>query len=101
MRVPYQVLVFPYYKGDKGIEYDIFHRSDVDYWQGIVGSSLWGENVYVVNEYCYGVEIIDKYLKLSNEHTEYKWLNYNDVISILKWDSNKTALWELNKRLVR
>ena len=34
--------------------------------EGFVGSFLWGKNVYVINEYCYGVEIIDKQLKLSN-----------------------------------
>lgn len=143
MRAAYQVLVFPYYKGEKGIEYAIFHRSGADWWQAISGggeyeetiiesakreafeeggipkdslyikldtvnsipaevfadSVYWGENVYVINENCYGVEIINKQLKLSNEHTEYKWVNYNDAISYLKWDGNKIALWELNKRL--
>ncbi|AGK96075.1 NUDIX domain-containing protein [Clostridium pasteurianum] len=69
--------------------------------EGVVGKFLWGENVYIINEYCYGVKIINKELKLSNEHTEYKWLNYDDAISLLKWDGNKTALWELNKRLIR
>lgn len=147
MRAPYQVLVFPYYKVEKEIEYAIFNRSDADYdyWQGIAGggedgetiiesakreaweeggipkdslymrldtinpipaeefadSIYWGENVYVINENCYGVEIINKQLKLSDEHTEYKWMNYNDAISCLKWDGNKVALWELNKRLIR
>lgn len=56
MRAPYQVLVFPYYISDKGIEYAIFHRSDADWWQ---------------------------------------------AISYLKWDGNKVALWELNKRLCK
>ena len=147
MRAPYQVLVFPYYKGEKEIEYAIFNRSDADYdyWQGIAGGGedgetiiesakreaweeggipkdsrymkldtinpipaeefadciYWDENVYVINENCYGVEIINKQLKLSHEHTEYKWMNYKDAISCLKWDSNKVALWELNKRLIR
>ena len=142
-RAPYQVLVFPYCRNDKDIEFAIFHRSDADWWQAISGggedgetiiesakreaweeggiskgslymkldtvnsipaeefadSVHWGENVYVINENCYGVEIIDKQLRLSHEHTEYKWMNYNDAISCLKWDGNKIALWELNKRL--
>lgn len=62
-------------------------------------SIYWSENIYVIPENCYGVEIIDKQLKLSHEHTEYKWMNYDDAISYLKWDGNKVALWELNKRL--
>lgn len=62
-------------------------------------SIYWSKNIYVIPENCYGVEIIDKQLKLSHEHTEYKWMNYDDAISYLKWDGNKVALWELNKRL--
>lgn len=62
-------------------------------------SIYWGEDVYVIPENCYGVEIIDKQLKLSHEHIEYKWMSYNDALSYLKWDGNKVALWELNKRL--
>jgi len=26
-------------------------------------------------------------------------MSYDDAISCLKWDGNKIALWELNKRL--
>jgi dihydroneopterin triphosphate diphosphatase len=143
MRAPYQVLVFPYYISDKGIEYAIFLRSDANWWQAISGggeegetiiesakreaweeggiskdslyikldtvnsipaeefadSIHWGEGVYVIPENCYGVKVASKQLLLSLEHTEYKWLNYNDAISYLKWDGNKVALWELNKRL--
>jgi len=62
-------------------------------------SIYWSENIYVIPENCYGVEIKDKRFKLSHEHTEYKWMNYDDAISFLKWDGNKVALWELNKRL--
>ncbi|MCB2341083.1 NUDIX hydrolase [Clostridium estertheticum] len=61
----------------------------------------WDENIYVINENCYGVNVIDKQLKLSHEHTEYKWVNYKNAISCLKWDGNKTALYELNKRLIK
>jgi len=35
-----------------------------------------------------------------NEHSEFKWLNYHEAIELLKWDSNKVALWELYKRLL-
>lgn len=62
-------------------------------------SIYWGKNVYVIPENCYGVQIIDKQLMLSHEHTEYRWMSYTDAISYLKWDGNKVALWELNKRL--
>lgn len=42
MRAPYQVLVFPYHKGDEGMEYAIFHRSDADWWQAIAGGGEVG-----------------------------------------------------------
>lgn len=33
------------------------------------------------------------------EHTEYKWLTYAEAQAVLQYDSNKTALWELNRRI--
>jgi len=143
LRVPYQVLVFPYIIKDGLIEFAIFNRSDSDYWQGIagggeetpieaakrelfeetgllnnillskldticslsvesvVGKFLWGEDIYVIKEYCFGAQIFTKNLILSKEHLQYKWLSFEDAIKHLKWDSNKTALWELNKRLLK
>lgn len=36
---------------------------------------------------------------LSSEHKEYRWVEYDEAMRLLKYDSNKTALWELNERL--
>jgi dATP pyrophosphohydrolase len=52
-----------------------------------------------VPEYTFGVDIKDKDLALSSEHTELQWLKYQEASEKLTWDSNKTALWELNKRI--
>lgn len=38
-------------------------------------------------------------INLSNEHKEMKWVKYEEATKLLNWDSNKTALWELYKRL--
>ena len=51
--------------------------------------------LYVIPEYCFAIEFKED-IKLSHEHTEYKWSNYNTVMSMLKYDSNKTALYELD-----
>ena len=59
----------------------------------------WGQSILVIPEYCYGVMVKTKILTLSNEHSLYKWLSYKKAQKYLKWDSNKTALWELNHRL--
>lgn len=61
----------------------------------------WPDDLDVVPEYAFAVEIDDPVLTLSSEHVEYRWLDYRGVIGILKWDSNRTALWELQRRLIR
>lgn len=65
----------------------------------VVGRFLWGEDVYVIPEYAFGVEVADQEITLSGEHSSYKGVSYDEPIEALKWDSNKTALWELNERL--
>jgi len=59
----------------------------------------WGEDIAVVPEYAFGVEVSSEEMKLSHEHTEYRWLEFKEAANILKWDSNRNALWELNYRL--
>ncbi len=60
---------------------------------------LWGKETYVIPEYCFGVNVKEDILQLSDEHTEYKWCSYHDANKLLEWDSNRVALWELNERL--
>ncbi|OOE48439.1 NUDIX pyrophosphatase, partial [Salinivibrio kushneri] len=33
------------------------------------------------------------------EHTEFRWCGFKEASELLKYDSNKIALWELNQRL--
>lgn len=60
---------------------------------------LWGEDILLIYEHCFGIECKSKNIKLSNEHVKMEWLNYEEAIKKLKWDSNKNALWELNYKL--
>lgn len=62
-------------------------------------SQLWGEDVYIVPQYAFGVEVKDEQLILSPEHTAYRWLRYAEAYRLLEFDGNRTALWELNQRL--
>lgn len=62
-------------------------------------SHLWGDDIYVIPQYCFGAQVKDDRLLLSREHTEYRWLAYKKAYSLLVYDGNRTALWELNKRL--
>lgn len=60
---------------------------------------LWGDDVLVLPHYCFAVRVESEEIKLSSEHTEYRWLTYDDAREMLQWDDNRTALWELNHRL--
>jgi dATP pyrophosphohydrolase len=67
---------------------------------GFKDKNLWEENLYVIPEYSFGVNASSSIVTISKEHTKYKWLSYSEALKILKWDNNKTALWELNCRLL-
>ncbi len=67
----------------------------------VTGKFTWGNDVYVLNEYAFGVDVTDKNIVLSDEHDDVKWLTYDKAMKTLKWDSNISALWELNKRLLQ
>lgn len=58
----------------------------------------WDECIYVIPEYAFGFECLDD-IRLSHEHTECVWLTYEEADQKLEWDSNRTALYELNCRL--
>jgi len=42
-------------------------------------SYLWGDNVYVIPQYCFGVLVKDSPIVLSREHIEYAWLTYESA----------------------
>lgn len=62
---------------------------DNDKWNGL----------YVVPEYTFAVKLLNEEIRLSDEHSEFKWVAYDEAIKLLNFDSNKTALWELKMRL--
>ena len=59
----------------------------------------WPQDLYVVPEYAFAFECKGA-IALSHEHTECVWLSCEAAQERLKWDSNKTALYELNCRLL-
>lgn len=58
----------------------------------------WDKNTFVIPEYSFAFEC-DLEPTLSNEHTEYKWLTYDEARKLLKWDSNKVAMYEIKTLL--
>ena len=67
----------------------------------VVKDFIWGEDVFYSEEYSFAVNIADREITLSKEHNEYKWMEYDEVRKLLKYDSNKSALWELDVKLNR
>ena len=61
---------------------------------------IWGVDCLVIPEYTFAV-MLDKTttIELSQEHIEYEWVDYKTAIKKLKYDSNKTALWELDNKI--
>jgi dATP pyrophosphohydrolase len=62
-------------------------------------SHIWGDDVYVIPMYCFGVQAPDRRIVLSHEHNAVRWLPYADAHRLAHFDGNKTALWELDRRL--
>jgi dATP pyrophosphohydrolase len=66
---------------------------------GFRDSYLWGEDVYVIPQYAFGVAGNDTQIRISPEHTEYRWFPYEEARELIRYDGCKTALWELDQRL--
>jgi dATP pyrophosphohydrolase len=62
-------------------------------------SHVWGEDVYVIPQYSFGVAAQDVQIVISHEHTEYGWFPYEEGCKLIQYDGSRTALWELDKRL--
>jgi dATP pyrophosphohydrolase len=62
-------------------------------------SHHWGETVYVIPEHAFGVDVSGRDLQLSAEHTELRWLSGAEAQGLVRFDSNRVALWELHQKL--
>ncbi len=62
---------------------------------------LWGPDRHVIPEYSFGLRMEEGHIRLCDEHTACRWLPYQEAYDRLRFDSNRTALWELNRRLER
>ncbi len=62
-----------------------------------VGHEAWRENEFVVPEYAFMVEVTGEAIS-SEEHSELRWCSIKNANNLLKYDSNKNALWEVAQR---
>lgn len=59
----------------------------------------WGKK-YVIPVYSFAVELSSNGICISHEHTEYCWCTYEEALNLLHFDLDKTALYELNERIL-
>ena len=65
----------------------------------VTGEFTWGPKVLVIPEFAFGVRAVEDGFTLSDEHTEYGWFSADGAAKAVRWDSNRTAVWELDHRL--
>ncbi len=61
----------------------------------------WPKEILVLPQFSFAVDVTGQEIILSREHDDFRWLSFDDSNKLLKWDSDKVALWELNERLKR
>lgn len=61
--------------------------------------NAWKEGFYVIPVHTFAYEMTQTSLMLSEEHSEYRWVTYEEAVALLHYDIDKTALWELKMRL--
>jgi dATP pyrophosphohydrolase len=57
----------------------------------------WPAHVLVIPEHAFAAEIEE--VQRSEEHRDVRWCSVDDAMCLLKFDSNRHAMWELNERL--
>ncbi|WP_043267239.1 NUDIX pyrophosphatase [Streptomyces sp. CT34] len=60
---------------------------------------IWPTGTYVVPEHSFAADLTGVEVKISHEHTNIQWLDFQAAHSALRFDSNRTALGELHERL--
>ena len=63
--------------------------------------SHWPRDLAVLPEHAFAVDSTGIDIVVSTEHTAFEWADVDRANALLRWDSNKDALWELHRRLSR
>ena len=62
--------------------------------------AFWGKDVVVIPMTFFAMPF-DGGVRLSEEHTGFCWLPYDEAKELVYFSDQKTALWELHERLLR
>ncbi|MFC4006133.1 NUDIX pyrophosphatase [Nonomuraea purpurea] len=63
----------------------------------------WPANLYIVPKHFFAMDVthVASEIVLSDEHRDMRWLAYEAAYETLRYDDDKTALWELDQRILR
>lgn len=64
-------------------------------------NSGWGDDVYVIRKHNFGVDVGTHEIVLSEEHSEYRWVPYENASAMLKLQADRFTLKELSLRIQR
>jgi dihydroneopterin triphosphate diphosphatase len=61
----------------------------------------WADDLYIVTKHFFAMDASrdPSAVVISAEHSEFRWVSYDDAFKTLRYDDDKTALWELDARL--
>ena len=57
----------------------------------------WPQDILVIPEHAFAVEVAD--CQHSDEHSDMRWCSVHAAMTLVRFDSNRNALWELHERL--
>lgn len=59
----------------------------------------WSPSLRTVPEYSFAIDVGDRLIRLSSEHSAVQWLEFEIAEATLQWESNRVALRELDALL--
>jgi dATP pyrophosphohydrolase len=64
-------------------------------------SQYWPADLYIVPKHNFAIDATGDPVAvvLSHEHSEFCWVSHSEASAALRYDDDKTALWELHARL--
>jgi dATP pyrophosphohydrolase len=63
--------------------------------------TVWPPDTYVIPQHYFACDGATLTPALSAEHTEWRWVDHDAAMALLRYDGNRTALYELAERLAR
>ncbi|MFC4008394.1 NUDIX domain-containing protein [Nonomuraea purpurea] len=66
-------------------------------------AKFWPDDLYIVPKHFFALDVTREQGKivLSSEHHDVRWLKYEAAYELLRYDDDKSALWELDQRIHR